>query len=296
MKGVICLTKTIGDIVLGNVLVKNIKLKYPDIELDYIVEEKYIDLVIYNPHIKNVFPLGNWDKVLKVISDPKYDKVFFAQQTSAWDNCWHQKEEDRNQHLLDFYAKRCDIELIDRKLEIFAESLPSPISTLSHPVIAIHTKTLADVKDWSKFSELATVLKERTGGAVVQLAAPTDPEIPGAHKISLPLKGVISFFKEKCCNVFIGLDSGLSYIAASFDVPSVILQGATIPLTSGPYGPNVVNLFSQPHEQCIKERKGIRCHGIDGGKCKYGVKCINKITVENIIKEVTNILKGGNNG
>ena len=61
-------------------LVKNIKLKYPNIELDYVVEENYKPLVQFNPNIKNVITIKDtnkeWDDVLKLLTSREYDEVF----------------------------------------------------------------------------------------------------------------------------------------------------------------------------------------------------------------------------
>ena len=289
-RGIVCLTRTLGDTVIGNVLVKNIKLSNPKIELDYIVEQTYADLVQYNPYISNVIPISStekdWDTVLSTICSSQYDKVFFAQQTSGWDNNWHQRIETRNSHLLDYYAERCNVNITDRKLELFVEDCLVPSLTAdSSKTIAIHTQTLANVKDWSKFSDLVAYLKS-LGYDIVHFVRSGEQHIDGSVRAELSIKQVMNFFKQHLCKSFVGLDSGLSYISAAFGVTTIVIQGATIPVTSGPWGNNVIHIVGNANEDCIKNRNNVRCHGILNGNCNFGSKCIDNVTVDEVVKAI----------
>lgn len=291
-KGILILTRTLGDVVLGNVLAKNIKLQFPDIELDYVVEENYKPLIESSPYIKNIHIVKStfeeWDDILKFIVNGMYDKVFVAQQTSGIDNSWHQTSKYGKSHLLSFYAKRCGIKIIDPKLElnISDKLINDSINKLSHPIVAIHTTTLADVKNWSKFVELVKVLKEQNF-SVIQLGSNTDVKIEGVDlKPDLSLKEIMQFLNEKLCDIFIGLDSGLSYVAAAFNIPVVALYGATIPETSGVYGDTVSIIFSDNLDECKKVRNNIRCHGIVDGKCQFKAKCIDRISVDQVMLRI----------
>ena len=281
------LQRTIGDVILGNVLVKNIKLKYPDSTIDWFVNSEYNSLVEDNPNVSTIVNLKDWEDVLRRIC-MGYDVVLVPQQTNAIDNSWHQHEEYRHKHLLDFYAQRCDIPIVDRKIELFAnDALEGDWSHLQTPTVAIHTKTLADVKDWSKFTELVKELNKKNY-SVIQLGTKSDIAIDGATKVTLSLKEIMLFFKEKSCNIFVGLDSGLTYISAAFGTPTIQIMGATTNVTSGAWGNDVVTLLSEQNKECVKQRKGIRCHGILGGKCQFGGKCINNISVGQVLNEIKN--------
>ena len=294
-KGIFCLTRTVGDVVLGNVLVKNIKLQYPDIELDYIVEKKYEDLIKYNPNISNIISIDNtdieFDNILKLVSSPIYDYIFFSQQTNAIDNSWHQSPHFGKSHLVNFYAKRCNIKIVDYKLELYTDNISVEVDFQNkHPNIWIHTTTLADVKDWDRFGELVFELKN-LGFNVYQVGLPSDKLLPDVKLITKPLLDVVKLFKQGECDLFIGLDSGLSYIAAATNIPQICIMGATIPETSAPYGENVTILLSDTLKECREKRNNIRCHGISGGKCEFKTKCINKITVNQVLDKVKSILE-----
>lgn len=288
------LQKTLGDVIIGNVLIKNIKLKYPDSEIDWFVSEEYNDLVKYNKNVTNVINLEPWDDVLKRICTG-YDIVYVPAQTNYIDNIWHQKEEYSGMHLLDFYASKIDLEIKDRKLELFTN--PDAVSVLYNksPFVVIHTKTLVDVKDWDKFNDLARELVLKNIN-VIQLKGKNDNAIDGCKVLEMNLSDVIVFLKSNKIDCFIGLDSGLSYAAASFDIPVISIQGATSDTTSGAYGNNVIHLTAQSNDSCKKERNNIKCHGLGGGKCVHGIKCINKIEVVDVIRTVEKVIQGGQNG
>lgn len=303
-KALLILTRTLGDVVLGNVLVKNIKLNYTDItQLDYVVEEKYIDLIKYNPNITNVIPITNtedaWLDILRTMTNDKYDYIFCPQQTSSTDNVWHQNPQYNKRHLLNFYAKKCGIKIIDSTLELFVNgSLNGDWPHLPKPIVALHNTSLVDVKNWDKFDELSMELNKLKFG-VVQIGHKDDKQIVGAFKLDLSLSEIMMYFNEKHCNCFVGLDSGLSYIASAFKIPTVILHGATAVETSGAYGENTEIIIANQNSDCEKQRGKIRCHGILQGKCQFGDKCINSITVENVInliKSKINKQPGDNNG
>lgn len=290
-KGILILTRTLGDVVVGNTLAKNIRLNHPDItQLDYIVEEKYADLVNDNPNITNVRAITNteqaWNDILRIVSCEGYDYIFMAQQTSSTDNCWHQHPTHNKKHILDFYAKRCNIKIIDPTLELFTHgALGGNWITIGKGTIALHNTSLVDVKNWDKFNELSQMLLEK-GYNVVQLGHKNDKPILGANKIELSLLEIMQYLKAKQCKVFVGLDSGLSYVASAFNVPTIALYGATDSVTSGAYGQNTEIILAPQNEECRNKRSGIRCHGILQGKCAFGSKCINSISVEEVVNKI----------
>ena len=296
MRGIICLTRTLGDVVLGNVLVKNIIKKFPGIELDYVVEENYKPLVEDNPNIKNVIIINNmfeeWDKILKILALDGYDEIFVPQQLSLTDNVWHQSPKFGESHLLNFYAGRSNLKIVDSSLELYVKNVILDDSKVlfKSPTIVMHNTTLVDVKNWSKFNELSSALRDKFGCNIVQLGLPSDKEILGAVRLNLSLKEIMEFFNRKLCDIFIGLDSGLSYVAAAFRVPVVALYGATSIKTSGVYGDTVKIILAESNSECKIKRADIKCHGILGGMCQFPPKCVDNISVESVIKMVEKIL------
>lgn len=291
MKGLGVLIRTLGDCVLINVLARNIKLMYPDMELFWALEEKYREIVDFNPDIESrkivlQDTAKDWDALLT--EAVFYDKVFMFQQLRPEDGTWHQKDETRFQNLVDFYASRGNIELVDRKLYWhFDPECQVPVLKEGAKVF-IHTTTLGAAKNWDRFGALVKEFQSN-GILVYQIGLSSDISVGVESEYDLrskfSLQQVAKLLKDNC-SCFVGLDSGLSFMAAAVGIPTVVIYGASIPLTSGPWGSNVISIEpeSKPSECMIKP-----CHAL-WNSCVKGSKCINSISVDTVLKVVSEIL------
>jgi len=45
---------SIGDIILTTALIRCVRLKYPEVQIDFMVKKQFLETVVYNPHISNV--------------------------------------------------------------------------------------------------------------------------------------------------------------------------------------------------------------------------------------------------
>ena len=83
----------------------------------------------------------------------------------------------------------------------------------------------------------------------------------------------------------VGLDTGLSHIAAGFNIPSVTIYGATDPLLVGATGKNQTHVVS--HFECV------RCHQVE---CTYDKPvafkpaCFVEVTPERVWLELQSLL------
>jgi len=290
MKVMLVLVRTLGDVILINNLVDGILKKFGKAEIDVYINEQYKCLIDRNKKISTIYTekdwFSCWDKIIDIVSTGKYDEVMIPQQLNSEDNVWHQLEEYRHQHLVDFYLQRCRLpnRTKDEKLQIY--------STVSDEVdvqkfislnnianyIVIHTTTLAPGKNWSKFQELTNVLLSE-GIQVVQVGGKTDKLIEGVFDarelLTIPQLGLLA---DRAIN-FIGLDSGLSYVAAASGAKVIVIQGSTIPKTSGPWGDNVTNIVSKTLPECMN----LRCHG----NCRFPTgKCIDLISIDEVLSAI----------
>lgn len=86
----------------------------------------------------------------------------------------------------------------------------------------------------------------------------------------------------------VGLDTGLTHIAAAFDVPSVSIYGATDPALVGATGKNQVHIVSD--FECVK------CHAVE---CSYSLpatfkpSCLVEITPARVWKETKALIDDG---
>jgi len=281
MKGVLTILRTLGDTVLINTLVRNIKIRYPELELTVLVGHEYREIVEGNPGVKSLVSLQSWDDCLREMACNGYQKVFCPYQVTREDNLWHQIEKYRHQHLVDFYAQRCGIELKERKLLVFPKFMEGdPIP--DEGTIAVHTMTLVQSKNWVGMGELICRLKAK-GARIVQIGLAGDHGVESHVDLrgKLSLRQVMGYLSR--CKAFVGLDSGISYLAAAVGIPTYVILGPTVPITSSPYGENVVHLLSPTRTEC----EVIRCHG----NCRYAEQepngsCVNRLQVSDVMSQI----------
>src|SRR3990167_7649040 len=112
------------------------------------------------------------------------------------------------------------------------------------PRIAIHSTTGVATKDWMYFDALVEECR-KAGYGCVQVGAVTDKPVSGA----IDFRGKLSFMELAAflseCACFVGLDSGISYIADAMKTNCIIIQGSTNPVTSGPISSRVKHLYVQ---------------------------------------------------
>lgn len=286
--------RTLGDVMLGTTLAHELKKEFPDSEIHFYTNPPYNELLINNPDIYEIHcPRSHgWihDMIFMDMAVRDYDLVFAPYQMRGECNVWHQNEATRHQHLLDFYWRRMGMHrpIIDRECYLFpleADYIKAREHiTLDTPRIAIHATTGVATKDWPHFAEMVEELR-KSGYGVIQVGAHTDNRIEGA----IDLRGRMGLLELAAllsqCAVFIGLDSGVSYIADTMKTPSIIIQGSTNPITSGPISPRVIHLFAE--ETGYPDCQQVRCHG----NCRHEINCINKITVGRVMSEIDKILQ-----
>lgn len=276
--------KTLGDVVLATTLVHELKVEYPDAEIHIYTNKLYAGIFDGNQDVFEVHAPDDWNynSLFIEMAAKGYDRVFAPYQVRPECNMWHQDPHTRNQHLVDFYWHRMGMHrpITDRECYLYPSEADQKaadafIST-DVPRVAVHSTTGVETKDWPHFDALTEELR-KAGYGVVQIGARSDKGVKGA----VDLRGKLSFtelgaFLTKCA-AFVGLDSGLSYIADAVKTPTIVIQGSTDPKTSGPISARVVHLFAEKtgYEDC----QTIRCHV----NCRHERNCINEITVDMVL-------------
>lgn len=288
-KGILILTRTLGDCVVGNTLAVELKRRYSALKLSYAIELQYAEIVRNNPAVDNVVEVNEWIELLKCLKD--YDKIFMAQQNQHTDTMWHHSTKYYDLHLLDFYALRIGIETAERKLYMFPtgqdRKKASELLPKEKPIIVIHTTTPTDAKNWviERFKRIAFLLAEEEN-EIVQVGAGTDNALDSPKHFSyLDLRGRLSINETAAvierANLFIGLDSGISFISAAMNTPTICIFGTVYSLTTGPFGNSVFHICSPT--SC----RPIPCHT----HCTTGRKCINDIKIEEVYEKAKMVLK-----
>jgi ADP-heptose:LPS heptosyltransferase len=299
-KVALILCRTLGDVVLVHNLVDGIYKKYGEVVVDVYVDEFYKDLVFGNPKIARIFTspswLSNWDSLIETaIVKGTYDAVLCPQQTTREDTIWHQLDYLRHQHLVDYYLSRCylpkreegeELQLFSTSHDHAAVDRVLAVNKLKHYVV-IHTTSGVPSKDWDYFPGLVYSLLDE-GKTVLQVGGGEDKLAVSERVGFFDLRKQFTFPQIaalcKRASCFVGLDSGLSFVAAASKTPTIVLQGSTVPETSGPWGKNVINILSKTLPQCEE----VRCHT----NCRFPRECKGKCINYIEVTEVLDAIKG----
>ena len=113
---------------------------------------------------------------------------------------------------------------------------------------------------------IATEIEYLSGVPVINMAGKTN------------IRELMALIKQ--CTVFITNDSGPMHIAAALNIPVVAIFGSTDPEKTGPMGDGNIII-----------RKGANCSPCFKRKCPTDLKCMDLITVEDVIAGVDRILQ-----
>lgn len=295
MKIMFVMLRTLGDVVVGTTICRELKRDYPDSEIHYFTNKAYAEILANNPYIDKVRISEEWllDMLFMEMANGGYDMIFAPYQVRRECNAWHQVDATRHQHLVDFYWKRMGMHrpIKERECYIFPsdedfKSVENLIST-DVPRVAIHTTSGVVTKDWPYFDYLVEELR-LAGFACVQVGSPKDKTAIGA----VDFRGKISLMRIAAllskCSAFVGIDSGISYMADAMKTPSIIIQGSTNPVTSGPISERVIHLFAEKtgYEDCQE----IRCHA----NCFHEINCNTTIKPDHVMQKLIPIIEKRN--
>jgi ADP-heptose:LPS heptosyltransferase len=71
---------SLGDILLTTPLIRSIKNKFPDLQVDFLLKDRYGDVLRYNPNIRNLFSIKpQEDAPIDEISSNDYDLIIDLQ-------------------------------------------------------------------------------------------------------------------------------------------------------------------------------------------------------------------------
>ena len=282
--------RTLGDVIVSTTIARELKKEFPSSKLHFVTNKPYDELLKNNPDIDFIMASDAWtiDSLFIEMSSGKYDKVFLPYQVRRECNIWHQEEETRHQHLLDFYWNRMGMHrmITDRECYLYPSeqdyAKAADMVSFDVPRIAIHATTGVETKDWPYFAELVETLR-LLGYGCLQVGSDKDKKIQGAidFRGKMSLLELAAFLSK--CSAFVGLDSGISYMADAMKTPTIVIQGSTNPVTSGPISSRVIHLFAK--ETGYQDCQTVRCHQ----NCRHEVNCITKIKVKDVIDALEKI-------
>jgi len=214
-----------GDVNLGTTICRELRKDFPEAEIHFYTYAPYGEMLLNNPDIARVHESHHWyyDQLFMEIVKGDYDHVYLPYQVRGECNVWHQMEETRHQHLVDFYWKRMGKHRLieERECYLFTEEKnylnANKFLLAEKKTVAMHSTSGVATKDWPFFNELCSEVLA-LGMRVVQVGARSDKIIEGAEDLrgKMSIIDLAAFIGR--CDAFVGLDSGLSYIADAMKI------------------------------------------------------------------------------
>ena len=220
----------LGDIFNGLPVVQALKEKYPEAELTWLTLQCYREIAESSP-ADRVLTHGRgrhgegipWE----LLESEHFDLVFFPQGSFN-----HDEWERSGLHMVDFMARKCGVEVSSRAPEVTigpqsredVNSLWKKHGLAGKTVIAMACSALS-CKPWPRnnFEEIAWTLGRLKNTALLHIGSGEDAPLPGAIDCrDIPFSTSIEIIRQ--CDLFIGCDSGPTWMASCTDTPIIVFM------------------------------------------------------------------------
>jgi len=286
----------LGDSVLASPIIAALKKKFPQAKLylgtppgvscDIFVNDPNIDEIdtslFYYPPTKNVRKLLV-RKIAILKRRLKYDLAIFLDNADGI-------KLNKGNHIIDNFAQLCQVTLERRRPIVYLseEDIAQGETIIEQAgikktepfiVISPETRFAKGSKEWptEKFKELVTEIRKKFALKIITFVSPTsDREYPGTVTVknAPTIRAVAAVIKRSCLHI--GCDSGLTHIAASFDIKMISIHIGYSTRLCGALSPTAVLVANPPF--------------LPAGKRKKPFIEPNPITVMRVFKEVEKAL------
>lgn len=310
---------SLGDILLATPLIRTLKKKYPNLQIDFLLKEEYFDLLKHNPYLNNIYKLKNNEITnIQSLKNNNYDFIIDLQNNfrsaSIRKKLNGTKFYYEKNNFLKFLLVNFKINLLKNSLyvpERYANSIPGfsldekgldiyvpdEIKSSLEPgkkYIAFAPGSRHYTKMWKEeyFIKLGNML-QKENFTVVLLGGESDKII--CKRISSAILGSINLANDnnllklcadlKMCSALVCNDSGLMHVGSALQIPLVTIFGSTVKeFGFTPYKCNNILLENN-------ELKCRPCSHIGKSSCpKKHFLCMNSITPETVFNSLMEII------
>jgi heptosyltransferase-1 len=174
---------------------------------------------------------------------------------------------------------------IEREVRVIREKI-EVMNSPGRPLVVVNPMARWKTKLWHerRFAELADRLVKDKNAVVIftgsredrpvidrMLAMMSGRAVNWAGETTLKELAALAFLS----NLFITTDTGPMHLAAAAGATVLALFGPTAPWRTGPYGPSHIVV-----------RTGMACSPCYKRKCDVGVRCMEEITVEEVMRKI----------
>jgi lipopolysaccharide heptosyltransferase II len=313
---------SLGDILLTTPLIRTLKNNYPATEIDFVVREEYKDLLLFNPHLQNIFIYNsNKDEIKTLknrICENNYNLIIDLQNNfRSWlllkcngkSVLGFKKNNIKKFLLVHFkvnklknakqipvrYASTLEnLQLDNKGLELITDKIQNPLLNGVKNLVGICPGSKHFTKMWPEeyFIELGKLLNEN-GFKVALFGGKNDIEV--CERIASNLLSSINLCNDdnilqtaadmKCCKVIYCNDSGLMHVATAVKIPVIAFFGSTVKeFGFTPY--NSKNLILENNSLSCRP-----CTHIGRDSCpEKHFKCMKELTPQSAFEKLRSLL------
>ena len=255
---------SLGDILLSTPFIRAIKVKYPQIEIDFLLRERYKDTLVQNPYLTNIYEYPNNNELsglTEKLKDQIYDLIIDLQNNFRSEKInsllkvpkMKFKKRDLEKMLLVHlkinrlkdappipvrYSKILDeVQLDNNGLDLFTNKEPSTKFKDNQKYIGFCPGSRHFTKMWPKeyYVQLGNILKNKSYN-IVLFGGKDDKDI--CQEISSLIQDSINLSNNddilqtaadmKKCKAVVCNDSGLMHTACAEKIPVLAFFGSTV--------------------------------------------------------------------
>lgn len=270
----------LGDCLMTTAALRGLKERYPGCFIRYVT----------HPHSRQILEGNKYiDELVSESRDEHAQKIYFSYPDKDFllgDEGYPDKPLDR--HLVKIFNECAELPENSMEMECTLseeeENVGRSLRRYYKRYLTLHVKSgWSAYKDWynDRWRLVVEKLFER-GFVTLQLGHGGDPLLRNTIDFrGHTIKEAVAVIKY--ADVHMGVDSFTNHVSAAVFAPSVILFGSTSPTGSG-YDQNINIYKDLPCQPCYREYKSKE-------PCPYGKKCMNMITVDEVLKSVIKLLK-----
>ncbi|MFZ0927796.1 MAG: glycoside hydrolase family 99-like domain-containing protein [Syntrophobacteraceae bacterium] len=241
------LIEHLGDIVACEPVARYLKQQFPDADITWVVNERYRELVDYNPHIDRVLSVNCLSDWMRACESDLFDEIVDLHVNkrvcTIWGKVLNKKRGNPAVDVVDYFkfgsllgafSHGAGLPALDMSPRVYIpEEVQRKVDLIGLPrqFIVIHCTSNEINKDWpvSKWFELVKAISGKWGMPTVEVGlVPVCSKLNGQNSC-IDLCGRLSILETaeviRRSILFIGVDSGPAHIANALGIPGVILMG-----------------------------------------------------------------------
>jgi predicted lipopolysaccharide heptosyltransferase III len=323
--------RAVGDVLLSTIVTKNLRLTFPDAQIDYLTESPSVDILAGNPFLDHIHVHDRMKmtgaRLVRFIRSQRYDLVIdlfgnprtalvtrlsgaryrlgyrFRGRTYAYNIM----AEPRGAHVhntqfnLDTLAA-IGVAIQDRNIYFQFNDEDSQYVDEFLSAARVHGKFLVGVntgggwytKRWGldRFAQLADILVESFGATIVLTWGPG--QLPEVEKIQALMKHKGFVPPATTLKQLGALLKQCRFVISNDSGPMHIAAAVGTPVLGiyGPTNPILQGPFGEQHITVSKQ--GLDCLGCNLTKCPIGHPCMLDLSVDTVIDGVQQLLKKNN--